>query len=162
MKGVIELNRPACMNDAEWSALTALRDRIDRALSEGDHSLVLGTAKELCEAVAKVTYQQRKERFGSNTDMSDLIPGAHRLVGRLPAGVDGAHGAAVRDLAQGAMKIANRIVDLRNRAGTGHGRPEPIHLDEVDARFAAGAAFLWCAWILPSAEPDGASFASAY
>lgn len=146
---MVELTRPACVDDAEWSALTTLITRINHAMDIHDYSLVLGTSKELCEAVAKVTFQQRSERFGSRTDMSDLIPGAHKLVGRLPATMEGgAPGGAVRDLAQAAMKLVNRLVELRNRAGTGHGRPEPILLDEVDARLAGGAAVLWSSWML--------------
>lgn len=144
----MELIRPNCVEDNEWASLTMLLSRIERATKDGDHALVLGTAKDLCEAVAKITYQQRSERFGSGIEMSELIPGAHRLVDRLPAVPGGAQGGAVRDLAQGAMKIATRVVELRNRAGSGHGRPEPIQLDAVDSHFAAGASILWCSWIL--------------
>lgn len=144
---MLEFTRPDCVDADEWQALTTLHDRLERALRDTDAELVLGTAKDLCEAVAKVTYQQRSERVAPSADMPSLIAGAHRLVNRLPS-ESGAQGGAVRNLAGGAMKLANQLNEFRNQAGTGHGRPTPSSLDDVDARFAASAGLLWCSWVL--------------
>ena len=145
--GVFELTRPACLDDRHWEAVSELQARLVRAIQSQDLALVIGTAKELCEAVARITWLLRGEQWASRTDMSNLIPTAHRLVDRLPAS-GGASGGAARDLAQAAMSIMARLVELRNRAGTGHGRPEPHGLDVEDARFAGGIALLWSGWML--------------
>jgi Abortive infection C-terminus len=142
-----ELTWPNCVDTAEWRAVSALDERLSRALRDHDAELMLGTPKELCEAVAKVTCQQRREPFTPLGDMPDLINQAHRLVDRLPA-EGGAAGGAVRDIAQTAMKLAKQLNELRNQAGSGHGRPTPTGLDEVDGRFGASTALIWCPWML--------------
>lgn len=144
---MFDLTRPNCVDADEWRALSALDDRLSRALRDHDAELMLGTAKELCEAVAKVTCQQRGEPFTPLADMPDLINQAHRLVDRLPAEA-GAAGGAVRNIAQTAMKLAKQLNELRNQAGSGHGRPTPTGLDEIDGRFAASTALIWCRWML--------------
>ena len=144
---MLDLTRPACLDADEWRALSALDERLSRALRDHDAELMLGTAKELCEAVAKVTCQQRGEPFTPLADMPDLINQAHRLVDRLPA-EGGAAGGAVRNIAQTAMKLAKQLNELRNQAGSGHGRPTPTGLDEIDGRFAASTALIWCRWML--------------
>jgi hypothetical protein len=144
---MLDLIRPDCVDADEWQALSALDDRLSRALRDHDAELMLGTAKELCEAVAKVTCQQRGEQFAPLSDMPELIGHAHRLVDRLPA-EGGAAGGAVRNIAQTAMKLAKQLNELRNQAGSGHGRPTPTGLDEVDGRFAASTALIWCRWML--------------
>jgi hypothetical protein len=144
---VNEFQRPQCVNDAEWEALSALDHRIRRAEEAGDHALTIGTAKELCEAAAKTVWRHRGRQFGSRTDLSELVKTAQRFVDRLPP-----HGAAesglTRRLAQTATKLVELLGELRNRAGTGHGRPEPVVVDERDAAFVAGVARLWCSWLL--------------
>src|SRR4051812_44640640 len=147
MIAMFELSRPNCVDDDEWQALTRLQARIERADRDADPELMLGTAKELCEAVAKITLQLRGESFVPLPDMPQLISGAHRVVDRLPT-VGGAPGGAVRNLAQSAMTLAKQLNELRNQAGSGHGRPTPTNLDELDSRFAAGIGVLWCEWIL--------------
>lgn len=156
---MLELTRPNCVNDQEWEALAKLRDRLGRADRDNDAELMLGTAKELCESVAKIAHQQRSEPFAPLPDMPELINGAHRLVDRIPA-EGGAQRVAVRGLAQTAMKLAKQLNDLRNQAGTGHGRPDPTGLDEIDGRFAAATGLLWSSWVLSrldalvAADPD--------
>jgi hypothetical protein len=144
---VNEFRRPQCVDDAEWEALSALDRRIRRAEEAADHALTIGAAKELCEAAAKTVWRHRGRQFGSRTDLSELVKTAQRFVDRLPP-----HGAAegglTRQLAQTATKLIELLGELRNRAGTGHGRPEPVVVDERDAGFAAGVARLWCSWLL--------------
>jgi hypothetical protein len=144
---MFDLTRPGCVDDDEWQALSALDERLSRALRDHDAELMLGTAKELCEAVAKVTCQQRGEPFTPLADMPELIKQAHRLIDRLPA-AGGAAGSAVRNVAQTAMTLAKQLNELRNQAGSGHGRPTPTGLDEIDGRFAASSALIWCRWML--------------
>jgi len=144
---VLDLVRPTCVDADEWQAISALDDRLSRALRDHDAELMLGTAKELCEAVAKVTCQQRGEEFTPRTEMPELISKAHRLVDRLPND-GGADGGAVRKMAHTAMKLVTQLNELRNQAGTGHGRPTPPGLDEVDGRFAASTALMWSRWVL--------------
>jgi len=144
---MFDLTHPEHVGDDEWEGLSQLRDRLERALRSGDHPLAVGTAKELCEAVAKLTWLRRGEQFASRTDMSQLVAQAHKLVGRLP-GESGAMANEAREIAQTAMRLVSNLVELRDRAGTGHGRPERSSLDAHDAEFAAGVALLWSSWML--------------
>ncbi len=145
--GELQIPRPDCVDNEQWESLTQLRARLDHAVLNEDLALVVGSAKELCEAVAKLVWLRRGEQYGTNTSFPDLVTGAHRLVDRLPGyGTLGDGGA--RTVAQTAMKFVRGLGELRSRAGTGHGRPEPVELAIEDAAFSARVAILWSSWML--------------
>lgn len=48
------LRRPEGLGDAEWQGLRDAEERLLRAKAADDLPLVVGSAKELCEAVGKV------------------------------------------------------------------------------------------------------------
>lgn len=113
----------------------------------GDLALMLGSAKELCEAASKLVWVFAGQQFASSTDMSELTSKAQLAVDRLPG-----HGTATedaaRDIAQAARKLITHLNEARNAAGTGHGRVEASRIDPSDARFLSEAAVLWCRWLL--------------
>lgn len=81
---------------------------------------------------------------------------AQLAVDRLPGyGTLASDGA--RNIAQAARKLVVGLVEVRNVAGTGHGRVASPALDEPDAVFLADAALLWCRWILQRLDIVAAS-----
>jgi hypothetical protein len=104
---MFDLDRPECVDDEQWQALTEHRERIDRAVRHGDLSLVIGSSKELCETCAKLVWVFSGQQFGSNTDMGELLINAHRAVDRLP-GRGTAANDGVRDVSM-AMRKSSRM-----------------------------------------------------
>jgi Abortive infection C-terminus len=125
-----DLDRPSCLADEQWAAIQSQLDRIDRARSSRDHAQVVGSAKELCESVAKVILETRGAPFGSNASVASLVNQAHSVIERQP-GPDLADDVITRNIAQGAKSIGTQLGGLRNAFGTGHGQTRtPLTLEE--------------------------------
>ena len=73
MVTMLELTRPDCLDDRQWEAVSEHDARLARALRDNDAALMLGTAKDLCEAVAKITCQQCEVGFQPAGKLSNLI-----------------------------------------------------------------------------------------
>ena len=140
-----ELTRPATLDDAEWQALTDLSDRMRRAHSSSDWSLVVGTAKELCEAVAKQVIEARGGLAPTKYDA--LLTEAHRLIDRQP-GEGLASDESIRAVAGAVKRIAIEVGALRRSHGTGHGRTVSPEVLAEHAEVALESALLWCRWAL--------------
>lgn len=140
-----ELTRPATLDDAEWEALTDLADRMRRAHSASDWSLVVGTAKELCEAVAKQVIEARGGLAPLKYDA--LLTEAHRLIDRQP-GEGLAADESIRAVAGAVKRIAIEVGAVRRSHGTGHGRTVSPDVVAEHAEVALESALLWCRWAL--------------
>jgi hypothetical protein len=143
------LRRPDGLGDAEWAAIREAEDRLLRAKAAPDAPLVVGSAKELCEAIAKVVIAERRGIPGSGADMPELITTAHKLLEFQP-GEGLANDPETRKIAQGLKSIVLGLGEMRNRHGTGHGRPAPSGVSEEHSDLAFGAAAL-LGWVGPSA-----------
>lgn len=66
---MFELVRPDCLDDDQWVAIDDHRDRMERALRDRDLSLLIGSAKELCETCAKLVWVFSGQQFASAADM---------------------------------------------------------------------------------------------
>jgi hypothetical protein len=143
----LELSRPVSLGDAEWSAVLQLVDRILRAHSDRDWSLVIGSAKELCEAVAKQVVEARGEVIPRSVSYDSILTMAHRLLDRQP-GEGLAADPPVRDLTTATKRIAIEVGRLRSTHGTGHGRVVRPDATAEHAELALDAAVLWCRWAL--------------
>jgi hypothetical protein len=119
--GTLRLDRPDGLEDATWAAIDGPLQRLNRALAEDERPLVVGTCKDVAEAVAKVVLTARGETVASNEDFQPLMGRAHADLGRQP-GRGLATDPQVRDSAQAAEKLINNLPTPRNRFGTGHGR----------------------------------------
>lgn len=117
-----------------------------------DAALTLGSAKELCETVAKVVVSARGGIEGSQADMPALVRDAHKALEFQP-GAGLATDSEARQIAQGLKSIVLGVSELRNRMGTGHGRSTLPEVTAEHAELAYEAAVLWSGWALRRLEP---------
>jgi hypothetical protein len=146
------IDRPEGLNPEEWRAITESAARVVGARGRADPSAVIGSAKELCETVARVILSQRGLNLGSKAKFPELITEAHRAIDRQP-GEGLATDPPIRDVAQAAKKMVLALMPLRNDLGTGHGRALPPDVVEEHGLVAGDAAFVWCRWVLRRLGP---------
>jgi hypothetical protein len=139
------IERPAGLADAAWESITSCLDRLERASRDDDSSLVVGSAKELVEAMAKVVLQERGETVGSGADYTEVLTKAYKALDRQP-GQGLAADPGVREIAQGAKTIASQLGSLRNQYGTGHGRAGAPQVPDELVLVSVDAALLWSRW----------------
>lgn len=143
----MNLARPDGLEDETWRAIDEHTGRLDRALRDNDLPLVVGTAKELVETIAKVVLDAHGQTVASNADLNAVLTSVHKVLDRLPA-----RGAAanppIRDIVQGAKTIIAQLPELRNRFGTGHGRVISPQVDQELVLLVLDAAGLWSRWVL--------------
>lgn len=142
-----ELKKPQALDAASWAAIEDPLNRLKKAVSGDDRPLIVGSAKELVEATARMILQVRGNPAGSGEEYDKVLSAAHKLIEHQP-GPDVASDAPVRQAANSARKLAGTLRDLRNTYGTGHGRAtlQPI-ADEVLETCVDGA-LLWTRWAL--------------
>jgi hypothetical protein len=144
--------RPEGLGQTEWDAIEEARQRLERAKAGADYPLVLGAAKEFCETVAKVVIVARGQVPSASADLPELITRAHKLLEFQPG--DGlAADPPTRQVAQSLKTLVTGLNELRNRYGTGHGRPTPSAATIDHAELAHAAAATWCAWALRRLGP---------
>lgn len=118
-------------------ALTsALRNYVERA-QQGveDAALVVGTSKDLLEAVSGHVLQELWGHYSANTNFPTLLGQAFTALDMATPEtpkVEGEH--ARRDLERGLFQVACSINKLRNKQGTGHGRPWMPDVTKEEAR----------------------------
>lgn len=106
----------------------ALDEQIDRLRrSTGDPGALLGSAKDLLEAVAKFVLEEENMPQESNSDFNYLWHLARERLGLLPQQGDQAlpGAAAIHSILQSSWKIAEQTNVLRGLQGVGHGRTLP-------------------------------------
>lgn len=146
LASVAVLEASTCLSDEQWRAIQDHERRLARALEQRDYSQAVGSAKELCETVARLVLEARAETFTGH-DYGPLIGRAHAALKRQP-GVGVAADRMVRDMAGAARTLATQLGDLRNGWGTGHGRSRAPDTLEEHSFLAAEAALLWARWAL--------------
>lgn len=147
----VKLPRPEGLPDRAWDSITASRERLQRAERDGDWSQMIGSAKELVEATARVVVEARGDPVPSDMELTKTLNQAHSALGRQP-GQGLATDPPIRDIAAQAKKIASQLPELRNRYGTGHGRAALPQIDEEAVLVSIDAAMLWCRWALRRLE----------
>ena len=125
--------------------------RIKHALP-ADPYQVIGATKDMLEATMKTILHRRGHRQETdNIKFPELA--THCLLelgltGTTPPGTEGER--HLRKIASSAQRMIETVNDLRNRAGTGHGRvvgKEP-KITEVDASLVASTGLILVAWML--------------
>jgi hypothetical protein len=154
------LRRPEGLGDAEWQGIREAEERLLRAMAADDQPLVVGSAKELCEAIGKVVIAARGDLAAAAADLPEVIGAAHRLLDFQP-GQGLALEPEARRIAQGLKSMVLGIGEMRNRHGTGHGRAVPSGITSEHAELAFDAANLWSGWALRRLEPYMAGDVSA-
>ena len=146
------LTKPKGLGEEQWSAIHEADERLRQAKSDGDGPLVIGSAKELCEAVAKVVVAERGGTLSGAADLPEVVTAAHKALEFQP-GEGVASDPETRKVAQGLKSIVLGLGELRNRRGTGHGRARPGNAVEEHVDLAYEAAYLWSTWALRRLEP---------
>jgi hypothetical protein len=100
-------------------------DRLRRAAD--DPGQLLGSAKDLLEAVAKFVLEEISMTPGGNPDFNHVWYLARERLGVLPEQVDSSLPGAnnIKTILQSSWKIAEQVNKLRGLQGTGHGRTLP-------------------------------------
>jgi len=145
--GTLYLECPEGLESTVWSAIDDPLQRLNRALAQGDLPLVVGTCKDLAEAVAKVVLAARGETTASNEKFPTLMASAQAVLDRQP-GRGLAADEAIRLAAQSALKTISYLPELRNRVGTGHGRALAPEVAEEVVLVSVDMAMMWCRWAL--------------
>ena len=94
--------------------------------------MLIGTAKELLESVAKFVLEEHGFPVSDRMDFRALWHLARERLGVLPQQVDTSIPGyeAVRAIHQSTWQIAEQVNTLRNLQGTGHGRTLPTGITE--------------------------------
>jgi hypothetical protein len=142
-----ELIKPEALDQPAWEAIQDPLNRLKTAVYVNDRHLIVGSAKDVVEATARVVLNARGQPAGSNEEYDKILGDAHRAIERQP-GPGLAADAPVRQAATSAKKLAAQLRELRNIYGTGHGRSFlPVVEDEVLETCVDGA-LLWTRWAL--------------
>jgi hypothetical protein len=112
---------------------------------------MIGTAKDLVEATAKVVLHARGETVPSGERYQQVVTKAHAALERQP-GPELATDLTISAIATATKQIAIQLRALRNRYGTGHGRAIAPEVAEELVLVSADAALLWCRWALRRLE----------
>lgn len=119
--------------DLETGGRVALDENLERLRSStSDPALLLGTAKDLLEAVAKFVLEETGVGVPTNASFDGIWHIARERLGVLPDRVDKSLPGfeAIRAIHQSSWTIAKNVNDLRNLQGTGHGRTLPTGVGE--------------------------------
>lgn len=114
--------------DLNTGGREALEEQLQRLRNaNSDPGLLLGTAKELLESVAKFVLEEHGWSMNSQMDFGHLWHLARERLGILPQQVspDLPGSNEIRQIHQSTWDIAKQVNALRNLQGTGHGRTLP-------------------------------------
>lgn len=144
--------RSALVADEALNALTdpaAIRDHLIRipSLIESDPRAAVGNAKDLLESTAKLVLRDFDQPYDAKPKLPALIDATHSAL-RTHA-KEFPDSAAIRSLLGGLATTVKGVAELRNEAGTGHGRESvPQWVAPRHARLAVGATTVWVQFAL--------------
>lgn len=117
---------PLGMIDVATGGRAALDDQLARLRrSTDDPALLLGTAKDFLESVAKFVLEELGLTYRPQADFAEVWYLARDRLGIHPKDVNvtTSGGPPMRLILQSAWAIADSVNELRRLQGTGHGRP---------------------------------------
>lgn len=142
---------PQVLDNLSGAALTdALMLYVKRARQGAeDAALLTGTSKDLLEATAAHILQSRNGSYPSGANFETLLGMAFVALGLSTP----QHPVVPGELAQakverGMFSLAVGINAMRNKVGTGHGRPWPPNVTDVEARAAIQFMGTIAEWLL--------------
>jgi len=131
--------RAVLLDNLSGSTLTdALRAYVRRAKRGAeDAALVTGTGKDLLEATAAHVLESRYGTYSSQSNFPTLLGQAFVALGMAtPQEKAQPNEPAQKRFERSLFEAACAVNNLRNRQGTGHGRPWLLSLTEAEARAA--------------------------
>src|SRR5450759_5960950 len=81
-----ELHKPEALDHAAWAAIADPLTRLKTAVQADDRPLIVGCAKELVEATARVVLSARGHPAGSETAFTQVRNAAHQAIEYQPGG----------------------------------------------------------------------------
>lgn len=139
------LQQPRHMPDLNWEAILAEEDRLHHAIDRSDESEVIGQAKALVEAIARVAKEVAGEPAEANAPFEQVVNRAHRLLQTQP-GHDLTGEARFSAITSSAVKMAASLGKIRNEYGTGHGRSRAPDIVPEMTALALDGAMIWSRW----------------
>lgn len=137
--------RPVVLDYLEaLEARATLRSYV-RRIRQGsiDDALVIGTGKDLLEATAAHVVARTYGSYNPSLNFPTLLGQAFVAVGfATPAGPSSSSDAAFRDVERRLYDLGCAVNRLRNKEGTGHGRPFGPTVTPREAKAAANAMAL--------------------
>jgi hypothetical protein len=151
---------PLTFDALEGARLTeALEAYVRRALRGGDDDeLVVGTSKDLIEAVARHVLVEKTGAYPATGSFEATIWQAYDRLGLTPpprAMIQGLDPDPARALEQSLLLVAIAENRLRNQMGTGHGRPGPATASPQRARLVSQCSGVVSRLILDKLGRDG-------
>ncbi|MGI5413914.1 abortive infection family protein [Streptomyces chartreusis] len=142
------LPRAEALQDEQWQAISEAFDRLRRAVDADDRPLIVRSAKELVEGVARVILVSYDGRTVPDQDSYDKVLGAaHKVIEHaISLGMPGNH--PLRQIPESAKKMAGQLRELRNAFGTGHGRSIVHEISDEVVEASVHACLLWVRWAL--------------
>ncbi|XVV32965.1 abortive infection family protein (plasmid) [Streptomyces sp. CA-100214] len=136
------------LQSEQWQAITEALDRLRRAVDADDRPLVVGSAKELVEGVARVILVSYDGRTVPDQDSYEKVLGAaHKVIEHaVSLGLPRNH--PLRQIPESAKKMAGQLRELRNSFGTGHGRSAVHEISDEVVEASVHACLLWVRWAL--------------
>lgn len=129
---------PAGRIDLETGGREALDEQVARIQRNVDDlGALLGTAKDLLEAIGKFVLEERAMLPSQRLDFDEVLHLALDQLGLLPTMVDATSpgGMQLRAIYQSAKTIASTVNELRNVQGSGHGRTLPTGVTPEAGRY---------------------------
>ena len=141
-------------------SLTYVARQITRMESsvENDPDLAIGTAKELVETCCKSILQERGVDVPKNANLLKLVRLASKELKLTPADIpeDAKAIDTIRGLLGNLAAITQRLAELRNQYGTGHGKVATSNgLGARHAKLAVGAASTLAVFLVETHEERG-------
>ena len=130
--------------------LSEYSGRIQAALPS-DPSLAVGATKDMLEATMRTILHRAGEKDLEKLDFPGLTTRCMNMLGLLPNMPPSTKEESyVRKIASTARTMIETANELRNLAGTGHGKvagAQP-NVSIIDAQLVAAQGFILCAWLL--------------
>lgn len=135
----------AAQSVAEQFGPSYINQQVTRlnAAVQDDPELAIGTAKEFIETVSRTILSERAVTIDPNWDVQQLVRRAMEELELVPDKTDNAAKAAIsiKALLGNLSQVSQRMAELRNAYGTGHGKAARSQgLQPRHARLAVGAA----------------------
>lgn len=142
-------DRRALADAAETIAFTLDSEYVSKQIQrmeaaiDSDVDLAIGTAKEFVETVAKSILDERNIDYDEKAPITALVRAVSEELQLIPEGVrnEAAASKSIKAVLGNLASIVQRIAEIRNAYGTGHGKKSKTSpLQPRHAQLAVGAA----------------------
>jgi len=134
LAGIVNEDSLATLSQPARDAVDHHLQTVRRAIERDDPAAVIGAAKELVEAAAKIVLARAGVQPNARASLGQLYRQALVATGRSDQEAPGF------TMSRGAASLIDRLAQLRNKHGSGHGRPQPPDAEQRDGRLAARVA----------------------